>query len=318
MQSSMIHRAVLGALFAQAARKMDDPSEPTVGAVISDATARLQAKAQAPKVLNGTAIKVFFTGDQAEKDAAKVGTAEKNRLGYLLGLMFRTYTEAQADEHNAKAKDEAEMVKAGALYPIVDVATVKQAAQEYVKDIATEAGWKGGKGAGKAPRPVKVARSRAAEIKAIYGGIRFAGIVPEVGKVGYHDVVSKARESLEEKGIKPDGTKIPDAESRKLAQIGNREQSKVAAVGKAAAEKAKELGRALTEAEYQEIWAAAGEVYVKQSAVEIAGEIVKKHGVALAEQVAALLPQAIQDYIASEGKSAEPKLPQAKPKPEEK
>lgn len=259
-------------LMAQAAQKMDDPTP----ANVADARQHLQDRAKLPKALNAAAIAAFYEGDQAAKDAAKVAGAEKSRLNWLIHLMF---------------KEEGDK-----LTPIVDAGTVKNEAAAYVKMKAAEVGYKGGKGAGKRPPAVKVAGSRAAEVKALYGAIRFTGYDYK-GK-GYHDAIAGARDALLSKGLKPDGTKIPDDEQRKLDKLVRQEVGKVGAVDKAVAAKVKELGRPLTDDERQAIYAESESIAKAQQVADICDDILKRFGVAVAEQVVAIMPQQITAFEA--------------------
>lgn len=242
--------------------QMDSPAD------VVDARETLTARAKMPKVLNSAAITAFF---------AEVGGAEKSRLNWLVGLMFQ--------------KSET-----GSLSPTVDWTAVRDATKGYVDDKAKAAGWKAGKGAGKPPSAVKSARNRASEIKALYGATRYAGFNP-TGR-GYHEAVSGAIESLAVKGIKPDGSRVPDEEARKRARLVSVEKSKVESAVEAAGSKAAELGRPLTNEERAEIFGNAEGEYLKATAVDICADILKRHGVKMAEEVAAYMPQAIETFEA--------------------
>lgn len=263
-------------LMAQAA-KMDDPSPGNV----ADARQHLAQRATMPKVLNDAAIVAFFEGDQAQRDAQKIAGAEKSRLNWLVHLMFKTERDGDVTRYE----------------PIADLTTVKEAVKGYVKRKADDAGWKGGKGAGKPPAPVKSARNRAGEIKALYAAIRFAGF--DVTGKGYHDAVNGAKEALLANGINADGKKIPDEEMRKRQRLAAQEGNKVGAAVKAAQEKAAELGRPLTDEERAEIFKDAEGVYLKGAAMDICNDILKRGGVKMAEEVAAFMPQAIEQFLAT-------------------
>lgn len=240
--------------------------------------------AAAPTVVfSAEVLHSFFDGSQAKQDQDKIAGFEKSRMHYLIGSLF---------------------TKGDTGYtPKVDSTAVTKATAEYVKSIATQVGWKGGKGAGKRPAAVKSALNRAGDVKALFGAVRWTGVNPE-GK-GYQAAISESRESLEKAAIKWDGTKIPDAEGRKLLKLQATAKATASALPEAAAEFAKEHGRLPTDEEMQEMAGNATSLYAAQTAWQGACNVVVRMGSNYAENLAALIPQAINAVEAAKTKLGE-------------
>lgn len=241
-------------------------------ATVTSVAQQLAQAAKLPTILSASAIAAFFSGEQAAKDQAEVGKIESSRMSYLRGLMF----EKQAD---------------GSYRPLVDVEGVKSATSDYVKAERERVGWKGGKGAGKRPPAVKTALNRSGDIRNLYGAVRFAGLNPE-GK-GYKVACDEAIAALSDKGIGWDGVAKPTDAERKAQKIASEARARAAAVVDAAGEKAAELGRPLTDEEMQDLAGQATELHDAKTAWQAAVIIVARKGDSFAEQVAAVMPQAI-------------------------
>lgn len=231
------------------------------------------ANVDLPKVLSAAAIASFFAPDTRADQA--VAKAEKTRLSWILGLMFK----------DGK--------------PIVAVDNVRDETAAFVADtgLNLSPAWKSGKGATKAPPKVKVARVRASQIRTIYGAIRFAEVTPE-GK-GFDALYALSAEALLSKGIKWDGTSEPTAESRKARNAARQEAEVANAANAARVSKANELGRTLTTEERAAI-IAKGETLVLHKNAFFGAIEVANRGAEYAEKVMAYLPGLIE-YVASTG-----------------
>ena len=221
--------------------------------------------------LSTAVLHSLFDKGQAVKDDKSVAEAERTRMSTIVSAV--------------KATSDTE---------------IKAAIKGYIDDFKKEANWKSPKENGPRPAIVQIAYTRMSEFGTLAGALKHADLRVEPGKVGYHTAVTLARVALKEKGLRPDGTPGKTADERNVDRMVKIQTTKQKAVNEKAAELVRQLKRPLTVEEAQKLQADAEKLSTSATALDLARSIVITHGVMIAEQVAALITQAIQEWEAAQ------------------
>ena len=226
------------------------------------------------KQLSAAVLHSLFDGEQAERDNKAVATAEKTRMDTLRTLI-----------------------------PNTSDTEIKAACKAYVDEWKKKVNFQKGDDRKAYPK-LQYAENRASDVTLLAGAVKHAGYSLE-GK-GLHTAVTEARVLLKAKGLKKDGSPLPTKEEKEKKALVSTLKGKQAAVNDAAVKFALEHGREPDRGEMQALQDQADALHAHKSALDIAREIVASHSVEKAEQVAALIPQAIQEWEAIQEKLTDP------------
>lgn len=210
--------------------------------------------ASVPTVLNSAALVAFFN----ENGEAAARKADSSRMKWLVSL-----------------------------FSTADATAIKEATKEYVSGVAGT--WKGAKGE-KVPSHINVARVRASEVKALFGGLKFGGLSVEAFATSYHTALTVARSALKEKGVRWNGAPVLDAKTRNAVSTT---AQRTAAVDKAARALAATQGHPCTPEQLMQLFASAEETAKSDAVKSEAERIVKTYGPIMAEQIASLILGAV-------------------------
>lgn len=173
------------------------------------------------------------------------------------------------------------------LFDKADCTAIKEACKEYVASIAGT--WKHAKGE-RVPSHINVARVRASEVKALFGGLKFGGLKDSDLHASYHTALTVARSALKEKGIRWNGAPVLDAKTRNAVSTT---AQRTAAVDKAARALAATQGHPCTPEQLMQLFASAEETAKSDAVKSEAERIVKTYGPIMAEKIAAMILGAV-------------------------
>lgn len=215
------------------------------------------------KPISAAVLMAFFNGTDAQQTGAKVAELEGSRLNYLLKHFERS-----------------------------ELSDVKDAIKGMKAQADAEA-----KGDKKAP-VYRSAQTRAGEVQAMFGAFTFADWKPK--GIGYQKAVEQARQVLNEKGIRWDGTVKPDQIAREVRKEA-RTTAAVFEQVELAKRRAEAAGKELTAEEVEEQRQRALDASVKQGARQMAATIYKRKGV----DFSSWLIESLEALIAEGEKQAE-------------